>query len=166
MSTLQTFCQWLYDLPASTALRESDNAFPLVETAHVLGVSLMAGTVMTVDLRLTGLLLRAEPVTRVARALLPYTWLGFALMVLTGLALFASEAATLYGNPAFRLKLLFLSLAGMNALLFHLTSYRRAADWGPGVPTPLPVRLFASLSLLLWAGVIVSGRMIAVFHPH
>ncbi len=99
MTTLQNLCQWHYDLPMSTALRESDEIFPLIETAHVLAVSLIAGTIVTVDLRVMGAIFRGEPLTRITRALLPYTWYGFVLMVVTGLPLFAAEAAKLYGNP-------------------------------------------------------------------
>ena len=51
MTTLQLLCQWLYDLPTSTALRESDEVFPLIETLHVLAITLIAGTIVTVDLR-------------------------------------------------------------------------------------------------------------------
>ena len=162
--TLHDLCQWLNDLPWSSRLAESDNAFPVVETAHVLAVSLIAGTIVTVDLRVSGLLLRSEPVTRITAALLPWTWVGFAVMVLTGLPLFASEAASLYGNAAFRLKLLLLGLAGLNALLFHATAYRGVARWDRAAVPPWPARTFAAISLLLWTGVIVSGRMIAVFH--
>lgn len=165
MTTIQTFCQWIYDWPASTWLRESDNAFPLLETAHVLAITLIAGSILTVDLRLIGVVLRSEPAGRIASALLPWTWRGFALMMVTGLPLFASEAANLYGNPAFQVKLMLLGLAGLNALLFHRTAYRQVSDWGRG-SSPLSARAFASISILLWAGIIVSGRLIAVFHGH
>jgi hypothetical protein len=164
--TLQTLCQLLYDTPASTALRESDVAFPVIESVHVLAIILIAGTILTVDLRVGGLIFRDEPLTRITRALLPYTWYGFARMVVTGLPLFAAEAAKLYGNPAFRVKLLLLALAGLNALLFHLTVYRRLQERYQRGRAPLAARLFATVSGLLWSGVIVSGRLIAVFHGH
>jgi hypothetical protein len=165
MTTLQILCQWIYDWPASTFLRESDNAFPVIETAHVLSVSLIAGSIAALDLRLMGAIFRDEPVERIAATLLPWTWYGFVLMVLTGLPLFASEAVKLYPNPAFRLKLALLTLAGLNALLFHLTTYRSVRSWGAG-PVPSSARGFGVISLLLWSGVIVSGRLIAVFHGH
>ncbi len=166
MTTLQDLCQWLYDLPSSTALRESDEVFPLIETAHVLAITLIAGTIVTVDLRVIGLIFRDQPLTRITRVLLPYTWYGFVLMVITGLPLFVAEAAKLYGNPAFRVKLVFLGLAGLNALLFHKTVYRHLQQAEPRRAVALQARVFASLSILLWSGVIVSGRLIAVFHGH
>lgn len=165
MSTLQTLCQSLYDWPLSTALRESDDAYPLIETAHVLGITLIAGSLVTVDLRLIGALFREQPVTFVTTTLLPWAWCGFALMVITGVPLFAAEAAKLYDNPAFRIKLILLAAAGLNAVLFHLTTYRRARDWELGLP-PRAARAFATTSILLWSGIIVAGRLIAVFHAH
>jgi len=166
MTTLQYLCQWLYDLPTSTALRESDVVFPLIETFHVLAITLIAGTIVTVDLRVCGLILRGESLSRITRVLLPYTWYGFAVMLITGLPLFAAEAAKLYGNPAFRVKLLLLGLAGLNALLFHKTAFRGIEDLDRRSATSLPARVFASLSILLWSGIIVSSRLIAVFHSH
>jgi hypothetical protein len=151
MTALQQLSQVIYDWPASTALRESDVVFPLIETVHVLAISLIAGTILTVDLRVVGLIFRDEPLTRISRALLPYTWCGFALMAITGLPLLAAEAAKLYFNPAFRVKLLLLGLAGVNALLFHRT---------------VQPRVFAVTSIVLWSGIIISGRLIAVFHGH
>lgn len=165
MNTFQALCQSIYDWPVSTALRESDNVYPFIETAHVLAIALIAGSLVTVDLRLIGALFRGHPVTRITRTLLPWAWRGFTLMVITGLPLFAAEAAKLYHNPAFRVKLALLATAGLNALLFHLTTYRRVHDWETG-PPPGAARVFAVASILLWSGVIVAGRLIAVFHPH
>jgi hypothetical protein len=163
---LQSLCQWLYDIPAVTALRESDDVFPIVETIHVLGICLMVGTIATVDLRLTGSILRQQPPASISKALLPYTWAGFGLMLLTGLPLFAAEAVKLYGNPAFRLKLLLLALAGANALLFHKTTYKGMTQWDKTGAIPARARAFAYASLLFWCGVVVSGRLIAVFRAH
>jgi hypothetical protein len=160
------FCQWLYDLPWVVDLEESDNLFPIIESVHVLGIGLMAGTLITVDLRVLGATLRGEPVRRIAETLLPYTWAGFVLMVATGLPLFAAESVKLIHNPAFLMKLVLLALAGANALLFHLTVYRNVDEWVGIATTPLPARLLAGVSAVLWFSVIVAGRLIAVFHTH
>ena len=158
------FCQWLYNLPWVVRLEESDNLFPIIESVHVLSIALMAGTLITVDLRVLGATFKNEPVRRIAEALLPYTWAGFALMVVTGLPLFAAESVNLIDNPAFLAKLALLGLAGANAALFHLTVYRGVDSWG--VTSPLPARLLAGTSALLWFSIIVAGRLIAVFHTH
>jgi hypothetical protein len=165
MSLLQ-LCEFLYDLPMSTALRESDAMFPLIETVHVLAITLIAGTIVTVDLRVIGAIFADLPIARIARALLPYTWYGFALMVISGLPLFAAEAVKLYDNPAFRIKMVLLVLAGLNALLFHKMAYPALAELPARSRTPVAARAFASVSVVLWSGIIVSGRLIAVFHGH
>jgi hypothetical protein len=158
--------KWLYELPWAATLRESDNAYPIIETLHVLSITIIVGTVVSMDLRVSGLILKQEPVTRVGRALLPITWYGFVIMSLTGVPLFATQAVQLYANPAFRLKIVLLGLAGINAWLFHATVYRTVGDWDNSAVTPLPARVFAATSIALWSAVIVSGRLIAVFHAH
>ena len=92
MTALYQSFQWLYEQPWAGALRESEDAYPLIESIHVLSIAVIVGSVVTVDLRVLGLVLRQEAVTRVGRALLPVTWSGFAIMVLTGLPLFAAQA--------------------------------------------------------------------------
>lgn len=163
MSSLQAFCQWVNDLPPSVALAESEWAFPIVESVHVLAITLMAGTVALVDLRLLGLAFRRVRVSDIAGQLLPLTWVGFVIMLLSGVALFGSEAAKLYESTAFRLKLVLLILAGLNPLIFHFTIYRSVAIWDEAPVIPFRAKLSAATSLSLWTAVIVCGRMIAYF---
>ncbi len=144
-----------------TAIRESIWIFPLIETVHVVGITLLAGTVAILDLRLLGLILKRESVTRVASQVLPLTWAGFGVMFVSGFLLFAAEAADSYGNPAFRLKMLMLVLVGVNPLVFHLTIYRRVDEWNHVPVTPLRARVTGLCSLTLWAGIICAGRAIA-----
>jgi hypothetical protein len=82
-------------------------------------------------------------------------------MFLTGGWLFSAEASKLYHSPAFRIKMMLLSLAGLNALIFHLTIYRRAAEWNDRPVAPARARLAGLFSLLLWIGIIAAGRSIA-----
>jgi hypothetical protein len=85
-------------------------------------------------------------------------------MFVSGLLLFISESATNYFNFAFRIKLLLLLLVGLNPLLFHLTVYRKVDSWDLAEITPLHARAAATCSLVLWTGIIISGRMIAYLH--
>ncbi len=160
---LQQFCQWLYDSGIGTAIRESIWVFPIIETIHVLGITLLVGTVAILDLRLLGLVLKREQVSRVASQILPLTWAGFGVMFVSGFLLFWAEAATCYANPAFRVKLILLILVGLNPLIFHLTIYRSVGSWNEVVVTPLRARLAAFSSLTLWGGIVCAGRAIAYF---
>lgn len=163
MPFLQHLCQLLYDSRIGTAIRESDNAFPIIESVHVLGITLLAGTIAMLDLRMLGVILREIPVRRIARAVLPLTWSGFVVMFISGFLLFWSEAAKNYTNPAFRVKLVLLILAGLNPLIFHTGVYRRAQEWELAAVAPWRARVAAIVSLTLWSGIIVAGRAIAYF---
>lgn len=155
------FCQWVYATPFSTSIRQSPYSFPIIEGIHTLGITAVVGTVAILDLRLLGVLMKREPVTRIARQVLPWTWAGFAVMFVTGVLLSIAEAATNYFNWAFRIKLILLLLVGINPLIFHLTIYRKVSSWDLADVTPLQARAAAVCSLALWASIIVFGRLIA-----
>jgi len=161
MPILLQLCQWIYSTRFSTSIRESVWVFPIIETAHVLGITVLVGTIALFDLRLLGLIMKREPVSGIARQVLPWTWAGFVVMFTTGLLLSIAEAATNYYNPAFRIKLVLLLLVGLNPLIFHRSIYRRVHEWDTSAVTPLRARAAAVCSLVLWAGIIVAGRMIA-----
>jgi hypothetical protein len=160
---LQHLCQVLYDSPFGTSIRESDNAFSLIESVHVLSITLLVGSISVLDLRILGLILREIPVVRIARAVLPLTWAGFGVMFASGFLLFWAEAAKSYLNPAFRVKVVLLLLVGLNPLIFHTTVYRRVTEWEREHRSPWRARAAACASLLLWSSVIVAGRAIAYF---
>jgi hypothetical protein len=119
--------------------------------------------VSIVDLRLLGVVLKREEVSEVVSQVLPLTWCGFVIMFVSGFLLFWSKAEQCYGNPAFRIKLVLLLLAGLNPLIFHSTIYRRVATWGESAATPNKAKLAGVISLALWSAIIVSGRAIAYF---
>jgi hypothetical protein len=157
---LLTICQWIDGTRLNAMLRQSNWAFPALDTIHTLGIVLVAGTIMLVDLRLLGLGLRSVPMTQLVARIVPATLWGFGLMVVSGGLLFASEAVKMYHSPAFRIKVFLLALAGLNALMFHRTVYRDAANWEPSV-APVRARLAGLLSLVFWIAIIAAGRAIA-----
>ena len=158
MSPLEFF-EWFGNTPWSIALLESLWVYPIVETTHVLTLCLFLGLIATLDLRLVGLTLRRVPVSEVAGRLLPWALGGFALMAVSGLLLFYSHPVRAYENIFFRIKIVMLVLAGLNAFVFHTTVYRRVTDWDRAQIAPLRARVAGYLSLVLWCGVVVGGRM-------
>src|SRR5207253_9905242 len=122
-------CRWLEQTSLGAGVRESLWLFPAIETLHLLGMTALVGTAAVFDLRLLGWMLRRERVSELAGRLLPWTWAGFALQVVTGTLLFTSEAIKVYTNPAFRVKMLLIFLAGVHALIFHWGVYRDVASW-------------------------------------
>jgi hypothetical protein len=99
----------------------------------------------------------------IVEILLPWARASLLVIVPTGGLMFVAHATEFAGNPAFRLKLLLLVLAGLNAAVFHLRPFRQVAGWDRGSPAPWPARLAACLSLALWTGVIACGRLLAYF---
>jgi len=158
---LLSICQWLDSTRWNAALRQSNWAFPTLDVIHTLGIVLVAGSIMLVDFRLLGLALRNVPIVQLVSRIVPATLAGFGLMVLSGGLLFSSEAVKMYHSPAFRIKVLLLALAGLNALVFHRTIYRDVSHWDPGSATPVRARLAGLLSLVFWIAIIAAGRAIA-----
>ncbi len=151
----------LEDTTLAQAILESAWLFPTIETAHVLALTLVFGSILIVDLRLLGWASRDRSVRDLAEQLLPWTWGAFTAALITGALLFASQPVKYFDNLPLRIKFLFLLLAGLNMAVFHLGSYRQVGQWGQAVVSPLAVRWAGALSLLFWVGVITAGRWIA-----
>ena len=156
-----SFLEWLGSTPWSIALLESLYAWPLVESTHVLSLALFVGTAVINDLRLLGWTMNSVPVSEVTGRLLPWTRVGFAVIVITGLLLFYSDPVRYYHNIFFRLKVLLMIGAGLNAFAFHRGIHRRVAEWDLDAVLPREARLAGAVSLVAWALIVVSGRMIA-----
>jgi hypothetical protein len=153
--------QWLAETRGSIALHESLYMYPIVESLHVLTLCLFVGMAAILDLRLLGLVFRRAPVSDVMRRLMPWTKAGFVVMVITGVLLFYAIPVRTYQNIFFRIKVVLLILAGINVWLFHRRMEPTMGEWDVLVVTPRGARVAAMLSLVLWAAIIVSGRMIA-----
>jgi len=151
----------IYDSAIATSIRESDYLFPILQTFHALGVMLMVGSIGVLDLRIMGALLKARPAAQVGGALLPLTWIGFAVMLFSGGLLLAAQVGRIYGNDFLRIKLALLLAAGLNGLVFHLTTYRSIDQWGDAAP--VSAKAAAALSLALWAAIVITGRYIAYY---
>ena len=140
---------------------ESLYVWPLLESTHVLSLGLFVGTAVMNDLRLLGWTMREVPVSEVTGRLLPWTRIGFAVLLTTGLLLFYSSPVRYYHNIFFRFKVLLLIVAGLNAFVFHRGIHRRVAEWDNDTKLPRAARVAGAVSLIAWALIVVSGRLIA-----
>ncbi len=113
------------------------------------------------DLRLAGLALRRVPASEVVGRLEKCMLPGFAVMVVTGLLLFYAIPVRSFQNVFFRAKIVFLVLAGINVWVLHSGVYRSIAAWSLDAIPPKRARIAGLLSLVLWAGIVIAGRMIA-----
>jgi hypothetical protein len=159
--SLLGFVEWLASTSGSIALHESQYMYSIVESSHVLTLCLFLGTLIMMDLRMLGLLLRNVPVSEVAARVLPWTFAGFALMVVSGVLLFYAIPVRSYQSLFFRIKVLLLIVAGLNAWHYHRTAHRTVDQWGVAAIPPKSVRVSALVSLTAWTLVVFAGRFIA-----
>jgi len=154
--SLLGFFQWCYDTPVGDTIRNSSWLFPVFEAVHLLGLALIAGAVLVVEMRLLGAGLSRQPVERIASSAQPWLIGGLAVMFATGIPLFMSESIKAYYSFAFWVKMSCLFLV----LLYTFTLRRRVTRTEIASERPLPARFAALLSLVLWFGVAWGGRWI------
>ncbi len=154
------FLLWLESTPPAAAIGEAAWIFLSIETLHVLAIALVVGSITMVDLRLLDLHLKDRPVRALLDEVLPWTWTSFAVAFISGGLLFASNATHYWGTGVFRAKMLLLSLAGINMLVFHATAIPSVHEWGRAPPTPPGAKICGAVSLVLWIGVVALGRWI------
>jgi len=143
--------------PGAQWLRASSFAYPFVNAAHILGIGLLLGAILPLDLRLLGLF-NAVPLRVIGPFLSRAAAVGAGLAALTGLWLFSVQPADYLGNPAFQVKAGLLALAVINIIAQHLGPQYREAVGGGRIGTM--VRVHATLSVVLWLSVLVAGRWI------
>jgi len=145
------FLQWCHDNALSQFMRSAKWPYPMVETFHIAGLILIFGSMLVLNLRIFGRILRQQPVPQVAAGLAPLTSIGLAAQLVSGPVLFMTSAMKFFENTPFRLKLLLLLVA----LTYHFGVHRRFA-LDPNAPAPV-LRVSAAVSMLLWIGVVLAG---------
>jgi hypothetical protein len=155
MSVLHFF-MWCENSAIGDAIRSSTWLFPVIEAVHLLGLAMIGGAVLAVDLRLLKLALRRQPVAEVARDAQPWLIGSLIVMIATGSLLFMSEAMKCYYHPAFWEKMTSLFLA----IVFTFTIQRRVILSDESRLNPVWAKVAAVVSLVLWTGVGIGGRWI------
>ncbi len=153
------FLVWLENTGIANAIRTIPWLYPAFETGHYIGLSLLVGGILLIDLRVLGMA-RALPLKSMI-GLLPFVWAGFIINVLTGSMLFIYGATNFGPNPAFQLKMAFMVVAGLNALAFDVAVRRSGGVWVAADRPPALVKGFATLSLVFWLCVVTTGRWMA-----
>jgi hypothetical protein len=156
---LETLAAAIQASPLSATLRSSLWLYPLVNTGHVVGIALLFGAIVPLDLRLVGWWQRM-PVDDLAGILVPVSVAGLLLALSTGSLLFATRPLDYVGEPLFGIKMALLVLAVGNALLLRLSLPRGSGQAGAGARPRFAWRLAGIVSLVLWLGVITAGRLI------
>jgi len=132
--------------------------FSFLEFTHFVGLCVLFGSLLLVDLRLIGVLKIGN-----LRSVLKFTnWaiIGFAINLLSGIGFFFSNPVNYYQNPLFRAKMVFVLLAGLNVLYFELVERKKIEHLAAGETPATDTRIVAGLSLFLWTVVIILGRFL------
>ena len=163
--SLARFLQWLYDTQFSMTMRESLWAEPIVETIHVLTLTLFLGFAVMLDMRLLGVVMKRRRMSEVLAQFNPWLFGGFAVMIVSGVLLFSADPIAFYTTTFFKVKMIMLVLAGLNVMIFNATIGRKVAEWDLNPTTPGAAKAAAVVSLVLWVLIIAAGRGIAYALP-
>jgi hypothetical protein len=155
MSLLE-FCRWLQYSSPLHAMRDSPIFFPIIATIHLMGLALIGGAVLVVDLRLLGFALQGQPVATLAHDAERWLFRGLAVMISTGILLFMCFATKYYYLTFFWVKMAALVLV----VVFTFSVRRRAITATDGDASPTRGKLVALVSIVLWTTVAVGGRYI------
>ncbi len=144
-----TFFQWIETTSLSTAIREGALYYPILGAFHLIGIAWFGGMVLMSDVKAFGLGLRNESAPELMAQFRRSKWVGFFVMLISGGLLWWSEPLVCYKSASFRIKVALLLLAGLNEFVFRRAGRR--------------MRLTACVSIVLWVGLIFTGRGIAFF---
>ena len=148
--------EWMQATQLAQTIRHSASLIALLEIIHLIGLTLLLGTILMVDLSMLGLGIPRQPAALVARELNLFTVTGLTIMLVSGPLILCSEAVRCYKTPAFWVKMALLAIA----LVFHFTMHRKATQ----AEHPQS-RVIGVLSMALWFGVALAGKGIAIFQP-
>jgi hypothetical protein len=144
---------WLHDLMVNISWM-----FPLMETLHFLGLTIMFGALLVVDCRVLGLVKFLN--MKAAMAFIPVAIVAFAVNLLSGIAFLHADPFRYFPNIGFQWKMGLIVIAGLNALWFWFGEHKELCKLADGQDAPFRAKVIALLSLVIWVGVIILGRML------
>jgi hypothetical protein len=153
------FLEWLQTTALGKMVAETLWGYPLFETLHTLGMAMLVGALGLINLRVLGY--KVELPILGTRELLPLAWLGFTINLISGVALFTSDAVYFWSSYTFRIKLLLIALGGINAFVLGRAAFRDAHTGSGGFVATTGIRWIAGSALVFWLGAIIAGRLIA-----
>jgi uncharacterized membrane protein len=155
MHYLLPFFKWCDATWLGETIRSSRIYFPIIETFHLLALTVLFGAVVVLNLRLCRLTMKHQPVQQVAQDLSPWAFWSLVVILVSGVMLFLSEALKCYASKPFQVKMVFLFLA----IIFHYTIHRKVSgsDRDPGL---ISGTFVGAINFFLWLGVGLGGRAI------
>jgi hypothetical protein len=159
--SLLSICEQIQVTELSTAIREGALYYPIIGGVHLLAIALFGGMLLAVDVRLLGWGMKSSTVSDVVGQLRAWKRFGFVVVVASGVLLGWAEPLKLYHSKSFWIKMALFLLVGVHALVFRRSVYGNPARLDEAPSMPAEAKLAAALSLILWAGLVFSGRLIA-----
>jgi hypothetical protein len=160
---MDAFIDWIVSTRLSWFVTNYRWVWPLSESVHFCGLTLLAGTVGLFDLRVLGLAKGIAPSS--LHATLRWGLVGFAASLITGIMFISGAPDQYFYNNAFKLKVVFLTLMGANAALFYWREFAGVRALGPYDDAARSAKIVAAASLVFLAGVMLCGRMLTFFRP-
>jgi hypothetical protein len=160
-AALSDFCKWLAATPLSNTIQTTGWIIPALQTIHILGVAVLFSSAILVDLRIWRLLQRDVPLPDVARRFLPAIWLVVPVLLITGILLIIGEPRRSLLNSTFYLKMALLAFALVLTAGLQWSLSRAPESWDRNRGRRTAGRVAASVSILLWCGILFAGRWIA-----
>ena len=159
VSHLNPLLDWIQTTWLNHLALDYSWTWPICESLHFIGMSLLFGSILVMDLRLIGVQHAAISSLSIHR-MLPMAFIGFGINLATGIVFFFGDPHRYTINISFQLKVILLLLAGLNALLYSIKIAPMIAGAPPNADTPLPAKAVGLASILLWTGVLCFGRLI------
>lgn len=153
---------WMANTSIAHFMGDWQWAWPWAEAIHFIGMSLLFGSIMIMDIRLIGFL-RKEISLHAVHALTPWGLIGFLLNLTTGGAFFLRDAERYWPNPAFWFKMVCILLAGVNFLVFWFVIRKQLDRLGDADDVSVSAKAVGLSSIVLWTLVIWGGRMLPVY---
>jgi hypothetical protein len=155
---METLTQWMESSLLGQWVTATGWVWPAAEIFHFIGLSLLLGSMLIVDLRLLGFFRTISIET--THKLLPWAIAGFVINLVTGTLFLFGDPFRYAANIGFRIKFVLIIIAGLNALLFYWKIQPTMKNWGQNTSPPIFAKSVALLSLLVWFSVLLLGRLI------
>lgn len=155
---MEAIAQYLAGTPLNDFVISSYWMWPLMEIVHFIGLSLLIGALLLIDLRLAGFF-RQINITATHK-LLPWVFVGFAMNIFSGVMFIVGDPLRYSVNIAFRIKMILVLIAGLNALWYYWKIDKDIKHWDAHGDTPALAKTIALISLVSWTGILLLGRLI------
>lgn len=154
------FAAWLSETGLSRFIQHELWVIPSLQSVHILAIAALFSSMLFINLRLIGKADAGQTLAATTSRFMPWIWIGFAVLAVTGILLVVGEPRRELVSAPFWIKM-GLILVGLTATLWLARSVARDPDRWDRPEEAGRARLYALCTLIVWIGVITAGRLIA-----